>query len=281
MTRCAGGYVSSGRDNVLTDGLNAASNHARLPCLLLLLALSTVFLFANDRSHFYRDGFHAYLSSQSMPLAANLSPDHHVLMFFRQTPDADGTPAYQPYNRFPIGTYALIKLAMLPFENDLEKQIYAARLLMLLFFTAAAVLAYLSLCRLIANPWIALTATLLAFSSFYCLYFNDMISTEVTSFFGVMLTFHGMVLFVQGGRVRQLPVKTCVALLLGWHVFALLLPFIVFGLVRECIHAHSVKWVRGGGGGTIILLVAFQSLSDTRLRGFALRHVHSVLQFRQ
>ena len=247
MTRRAGGYVSSGRDNVLTDGLNAAPNSAWRPCLLLLLALSTVFLFANDRSHFYRDGFHAYLSSQSMTLAANLAPDHHVLMFFRQTPDADGTPSYQPYNRFPIGTYALIKLAMLPFENDMEKQIYAARLLMLLFFTAAAVLAYLSLCRLIVNPWMALTATLLACSSFSCLYFNDMISTEVTSFFGVMLTFHGMVLFLQEGRVRQLLVKTCVALLLGWHVFALLLPFIVFGLVRECLHAHSATW--GGGGG--------------------------------
>ena len=249
MTRRAGGYVSSGRDNLMTDEINAAPNPAWLPCLLLLLALSTVFLFANDRSHFYRDGFHAYLSSQSMPLAANLSPDHHFLMFFRQTPDADGTPSYSPYNRFPIGTYALIKLAILPFENDLEKQIYAARLLMLLFFSSAVVLAYLSLCRLIVNPWLTLTATLLAFSSFYCLYFNDMISTEVTSFFGVMLTFHGMVLFVQEGRVRQLLVKTGVALLLGWHVFALLLPFIAFGLVRECIHTHSVAWGGGGGGG--------------------------------
>lgn len=269
-----------GRNNLMIDELKSISIPALLPVLLLLLALSTMFLFGNDRGHFYRDGFHAYVSSQSMPLAANLSPDHHFLMFFRQTLDADGIPSYNPYNRFPIGTYALIKLAILPFEHDLEKQIYAARLLMLLFFTSAVVLAYLSLCRLIANPWIALTATLLAFSSFYCLYFNDMISTEVTSFFGVMLTFHGMVLFLQEGRFQQLLVKTCVALLLGWHVFALLLPFIVFGLVRGYPRAFS-RMGEGGGGGTLILLAAFQSLSDTRLRGFDLRHVYPVLQFRQ
>ena len=49
---------------------------------------------------------------------------------------------------------------------------------MLLFFAAAAILAYLALVRLVHAPsarWIALTATLLAFSSPYCLYYNDMI----------------------------------------------------------------------------------------------------------
>ena len=55
-----------------------------LPLLLLLFALSTVFFFANDRSHFYRGVQHDHLSSQSIVLAANLSPKHHFLMFFRQ-----------------------------------------------------------------------------------------------------------------------------------------------------------------------------------------------------
>ena len=94
----------------------SASSPAVLPLLLLLLALSTVFLFGNDRSHFYRGAHHNHLSSQSMALAANLSPDHHFLMFFRQTPGMNGTHGYEPYNRFPIGTYALIKLSTLPFQ---------------------------------------------------------------------------------------------------------------------------------------------------------------------
>lgn len=53
--------------------------------------------------------------------------------------------------------------------------------------------------------------------------------------FGVMLTFHGIALFAYEGRFRQLLVKACIALLLGWHVYALLLTFIVLGLGSELI----------------------------------------------
>lgn len=221
-------------DNVLIGMLQPAVNPARLPLLLLLFALSTVFLFGNDRGHFYREGHHNYLSSDHLAIAVNLSPAHNFLMFHRQTLDADGDRSYAVYNRFPVGGYALIKLATLPAGNDLSAKIYAARMLMLLCFSITVVLAYLSLCRLTSNRWISLTATLLAFSSFYCLYYNDMISNEVAiDLFAVMLTFHGMIIFMQDSRFPQLLIKTCVALLLGWHVFALLLPFVVFGLVSR------------------------------------------------
>ena len=218
--------------------LKYALNGAWLPFLLLLLALATVFLFGNDRGHFYRIGHHDYLSSQSMTLAANLSPDHSFLMFFRRTLGSDSDPGYYPYNRFPVGTYALVKLTILPFGDSFAAQLYAARILMLLFFAGAVILAYLALCRLTANRWIALAATLLTFSSYYCLYYNDMISTEVTSVFGIMLTFHGMALFVQDGRFWQLLVKSCAALLLGWHVMGLLLPFVTLGLGKELVSAY-------------------------------------------
>ena len=210
-----------------------------LPLALLLLALSAAFIFGGDRDAFYRPGHHNFLSAQSMTLAANLSPAHNFLMYFREIPDAAGNVTYDPYNRFPIGTYALIKLVILPFDADLSAQIYAARLLMLLFFAATAVLAYLSLYRLGGDRWIAVGATALTFASTYCLYYNDMVATEITSLFGVMLAFHGMTLFEQEGRFRQLALKSCVALLLGWHIYALLLPFIVLGLAREIIGAHS------------------------------------------
>ena len=144
------------------------------------------------------------------------------------------------YNRFPIGSYALIKLATLPVGDSPSAKIYAARTLMLLFFAAAAVTAYLALRRLASNRWIALTATLLAFSSPLCLYWNDVISSEaIVDIFAVLLVFHGMAVFEQEGRFRQLAVKTCAALFLGWHVYALLLPFIAFGLTRELVRARS------------------------------------------
>ena len=204
-----------------------------MPLPLLLLALSTVFLFGNDREHFYRPGHHTGVSANYLAAAENLSPEHNFLLFYYQTLDEDGAPSYRPYSRFPLGGYALIKLAMLPFGDGLAAKIHAARMAMLLFFVGSGALAYLSLRRLTGNRWIALTATLLTFSSYCLLYYNDMINPENgASLFGVLLAFHGMVLFAQEGRFGQLLAKACAALLLGWHVYALLLPFIVLGLLR-------------------------------------------------
>ena len=263
----------------------SASVLPALPLLLLLLALSTVFFFGNDRGYFYRSEHYNVITANHLTVAANLSPTHNFLGFYRQTLDADGIPTYEVYNRFPIGGYVLIKLAMLPFWDDPSAQLYAARLLMLLFFTATAVLAYLSLSRLTAHRWIALTATLLAFSSSYCLYYNDMVATEGwPDLFGVWLVFHGMVLFVQEGRFRQLLVKTCLALLLGWHVYALLLPFVVLGLADELVKARA-----GGGGGYQFFmatdprdhLATWQPLLGAGHRRPAVRHGRAELQLRQ
>ena len=214
--------------------LASLQSRAWLPPALLLLALSTIFIFgAERRDYFYQSGMHSEISAKNMAIVENLSPEHHFLMFASRTLDTDGRHVYDVYNRFPIGNFALIKLAILPFGDDLSAKIYAARMLMLLKFAAAAVFAYLALRRLAASRWIALTATLLAFSSAYCLYYNDVISSEAAiDIFAAMLVFHGMAVFEQERRFRQLLLKTCLALLLAWHVYALLLPFIVFGLMR-------------------------------------------------
>ncbi len=183
-----------------------------LACLPLLLALSTVFIFRHDyQSPLGRSAGRLTLTEDKMVLSANLSLDHNFLMFYRQTLDADGGLSYEPYNRFPLGGYALIALAIMPFGDDLAAQLYAARTLI----------------------------------SYYCLFYSDVVNDEGgLDLLGVMLTFHGMVIFVQEGRFRQLMVKTCVALLIGWHVYALLLPFIALGLVRECRRARSVPFKR-------------------------------------
>ena len=218
----------------------AGNTQDMMPTLLLLLSLSAVFVFGNDRGLFYRFGHHDWVTAHSMALAVNLSPEHNFLSFISRRLDADGSSSYTVYNRWPIGGYALIKLATLPFDGELAAQLSAARILMLLLFSATALLAYLALCRITENRWIALTATLLTFSSYYFLYYNDLVAPQcgIALFMG-MLTFHSMVVFVQEGRFRQLLVKACVALLLGWQVYALLLPFIVFSLVKEWLTSRS------------------------------------------
>ena len=249
---------SSSLPQSLRTRLLSLTRAPAFPVALLLLALSSALVFGNQRDSFYFRGHNTHITSQSLMLASNMSPERNFLMFMRQTLDEDGEVAYEPYNRFPIGTYLLIKPAILPFEGDFSAQILAARLLTLALFVVGGLLAYLSLCRLTPSRWIALAATLLTFSSYYWLYYNDMVSSEITGAIGVMLAFHGLVVFAQEGRFRQLVVKACVALLLGWYVYALLLPFIVIGLAGELVGAlrahRSLSPISQAGRAALTLL---------------------------
>ncbi len=236
----------------------------RLTLWLLLLALSTLFLCSVDEGHFYRPGNTNWNSSKDLAIAENLSPDHHFRLFVGLRPGSGGDPAYEMYSRFPVGGYALIKLAILPFGNDLSAQILAARMLMLLLFSAAALLAFHSLARITSHRWVALAATLAAFSSWYMLLFGNAVSVEYSvDLFAVMLVFHGMVVFVQEGRFRQLLARTCVALLLGWRVYAFLLPFLILGLASEAVRAWkdgTALWPRVRSTGAAVLRSRYVAL---------------------
>lgn len=227
------------------------------PLVLLLLALSAVFLFGNERDRFYRhEGGHDWVSSEHLAVAVNLSPAHNFLMFHSLvSPNEgegggvtdDGTRfSYRPYNRFPLGGYALISLTTLPFHDDLAARLHAARILMLVFFAGAAAAAWFAMSRLWSSRWIALTAVLLSFSSYYCLYYNDMVHPKtMMDLFGWLLTFHGIVVFLEENRFRQLLVKACAALLLGWHVLAMILTFVVLGIASEVVRTRPIRRGRG------------------------------------
>ncbi len=148
------------------------------PLALLLLALSSVFVFGGDRGYLYRQWAHDNLTVQTMTVARNLSPDDGFQMCRHRTL-RDGEPvcAY-PYNAYPIGSYALVRLAAEAAGDGLARQLYAARLLTLAFFAGAAVLAWLALARLLGDRWIAAAATLLAWSSYYLLYYADQVGFQ-------------------------------------------------------------------------------------------------------
>ena len=244
-----------------------------LPPALLILALAALFAFGGDRAYFDRSSVHKWNSVKNLALAENLSPaDYFRLFTAKRISLSDGSRSYDLYGRFPIGGTALIKLATAPF-GSLSAKVAAARTLALLMFCGAAVFAYLAVSRLASSRWIGLAAALIAFSSYYALYNGDEVSNETAlDIFGVMLTFHGMAVFVQEGRFRQLLVKACAALLVGWHVYALLLAFIIFGMAGEivarvrrrpdsggCPTARSVREILGArlkfGAATFAALV--------------------------
>lgn len=209
------------------------------PLALLLCTLASVALFgpARDLSVGKDQSPHSLLThAESMTYdhlldTMSMSPRHLFASVRSLVVDADGdvVPSGPIYNRFPVGGRLLLHLAMLPFDDPWRK-VRVARTLMIVFFLGAATLAYLALTSLAVDRWAAAAATLLAFGSGYHFAYHDMVATQgVVDLFGVMLVFHGMAVFA-GVRLGQLLAKTCVALLLGWHVYGLLLPFVAFGI---------------------------------------------------
>lgn len=206
--------------------------------VLLAAALAAVFLLTSyDRGQFYRGTEHDALSGNHLAIAANLSAEHGFAQVLRRHFDADGELTYEPYHRFSLPGYVLIKLVGLPFGDDLSARLFAARMLVLAFFAAAMVLAYLSLRVLTGRgAGTALGATLLAFSSYPLLYYSDIVTPEAAmGLFSVLLAFHGVAVYLDGGgppgsRFGQMCAKTCVAFLLDWHVYGLLLPLLLVAL---------------------------------------------------
>ena len=229
--------------------LGAVLQPERRPFLVLLLALCALFASALGAGRFDLWRFdHGGISVDHLAVAANRSPEHGLLGYDFRFVNSVGEEVYQTYNRFPIGASLLIRAAGLPFADDLAAERYAARVLMLVFFAATMAISYLAMRRLVEDPAVALTATLLAFSSFHTLYYADMVASEGTmDLFAVMLTFHGLVVFAQEGRLPQLLAKTCVAVLIGWHVFALLLPFIALGTTAQWRRDTGGMWRRAVG----------------------------------
>ena len=214
------------------------------PLLVLLIALATLFPFFHEAGPLHRAQYaYDHVTFHHLAVAKNLAAEHAWLGFYNLAVDDAGEVTYSPYNRFPPLGYALIKLAMLTQDGNLAGEIQAARMLMLVFFAGAATLAYLAVAQLTGRRPLALAATLVAFSSYVALVASDMVATEgVVDLFGTMLAFHGIACYrFPGGagvplagsgrpRLGQMVAKAGIALLLGWHVCALLAPFLAINI---------------------------------------------------
>ena len=116
---------------------------------LPLFMFGALLALGGDRGYLYRaDGDHDWGTVKNLKIAQNLSPEHNFLLTIDVWRDEGGGLSYNPYGRFPIVGFALLKLALLPFGNDLAAKLLAARVLMLLMFCGAAALGCLAIARI-------------------------------------------------------------------------------------------------------------------------------------
>lgn len=240
------GYSVRGRDfpaflgRRLREGGAAAA-----PFLLLAAALGAVLWFGGAAGRFSRPVGEDRETARALAVAANLAADPTANRFSpaafsgytRRTLDREGAVAYEFEGRVPPpGGHLLLGFVVGHFGDDFPGQLVAqrtaARALMAVFFFLAALLAALSLSRLLGNRWLAAGAVLLAFASFLGGGYDRVSLEGAPALFGFFLAFHGVVLFAVGGEARLRPalLRCGAGLLFGLEALALVAPFVVLRL---------------------------------------------------
>ena len=207
------------------------------PLLALGGCLAAVFAFALAEGRFSRPVADR-AAAATLAQVANLSAEHRFVGFTHREIEPDGASdldgdfdaAFVLGEDRPLGGGLALRVATSHFGEDQAAQAFAARALLAALWCLSATLAYLSLARLFGRRWTALAATLLAFSGFAGGAWDAVSLDGSAALFALLLLFHGMVVFVSEGRLRQLILKGGAALLLTYSAYALILPFVVLGV---------------------------------------------------
>ena len=204
-----------------------------LPATALVVALAAGFVLFGESGRFARPLAGDSVTALTLARAENRGPETAFVGFTRRTPDGSGAVAYELDDRGPFGGDLLLGAVVGRSGFDFSTGLRDARALMTLFFFGAALCAYLGLRRLFGNPWIALPATLLAFSPFAAGRFDTVAIEAAPAAFSVCLVFHGLVVFHREGALRPLLLSLGVALSLSFQAYPLLAGFLLFGLFPE------------------------------------------------
>lgn len=189
--------------------------------LLFILASVSIFIFQNHESGFAID-HRGQTSSMGATLSKSLLIEnkHLVMLIGKQLLD-NGEVYYHYYNRFPVFEYLITGAVMQIFEPDLAMQIYIARQVMNLFLLASLLICFFIVKEIISDNFPALFVSLLVFSSYYILYYNDMISNMSTPLSGFVLALLIVVKsYKHNLRTSLIVLLSMLSIFTGWQSYA-------------------------------------------------------------
>lgn len=264
------------------------------PFILIVLAGLSLFLFQNYKTfefgpyvdgHFV-EGHHGFLSSHGIALAKNLTQKDSpfLFMFNKKQINEDGAVSYEAYNQFPVFPFLLIGLAIKPFEPDLIMQVFIARQLMNLFFLLAMILCFLMVDELINNKTWASIVSLLSFSSYYMLYYGDMIFNDIPALFGFLLAFYVMVKIYKKNskpKLAQIIILPLITACMGWQpLFVYFTWLLVDGISKVLDHQKIKEIFRGpyfsfslSGIFWASIILASQIVNELRVTGSSIQSI--------
>lgn len=192
-----------------------------LSFVLLFFVAISIFLTENHNGGFVPGGLYSGVSIHGMTLSRNLMNSEHPLFMYMSKEIHDGKITYDAYNRFPVFPFLLTGILTHPFEHDLALQSYLARQLMNIFFFLSIIITFRLVYELVDNKYWALCVALVAFSSNYMLFYNDMIFNDIPALLGFTIALYGVAKAQKSKlKISHIIFYSLFPISLGWQPYA-------------------------------------------------------------
>lgn len=192
-----------------------------LPYILIIFVGLCILFTEKHEAGFVPGGFYSGVSVHGVTLAKNILNSDHPLFLFSGKELHDGKSFYEAYNRFPAFPFLITGLFIKPFNNQLGFQVYVARQLMNIFFILSILMAFRLINEQVKNKYLALSISLLSFSSYYMFTYNDFIFNDIQALLGFIIAIY-CVVKAQKSKLKILHVifYSLFPISLGWQPYA-------------------------------------------------------------
>lgn len=198
-------------------------NYKILAEIVFFSMLILFFLFIQSEG----PGFFTDTSAHGMAIARSIEYKTPFFVYYGKYIDKEGKINYEVYNRFSPVSFFLIKFIS-GFSTSFSQQIYAARQLMNFFHASSLFVGYLIASRVLNNRVLGAGAAFLTFSTFYSVYYKDMIFNDVPQLFFCLLIIY---LIISNASTRTLVIVSFLSALTGWQFFSILTAWLVLDFI--------------------------------------------------
>lgn len=243
--------------NNITSTKKIKTNHILIFILFFLVGAS-IFLTEKRNLGFPSGGY--YTSVHGMALAKNLVENDTPFFMFTSKEINKGKQLYNAYNRFPVFPFYIIGLLTYPFSADTQLQIYISRQIMNLFFFISLIVVFNLVNKILRDEYLSIAVTLLAYSSYFMLSYNNMIFNDIPALLGFAAALYCVVISQKTKlKKRQILFYSLFPIMLGWQAYAVYAAwFIIEGtellLSKNSLKIRVIKFLKSPS--TFILLFA-------------------------
>ncbi|MFC1680852.1 hypothetical protein ACFL1S_03535 [Pseudomonadota bacterium] len=177
---------------------------------MLIAAVLAVFGLQPDRV-FFGDGHVGWVSSHTLAIIANATPEHLFLGF---TCDFSDSRGFSYFDRYPVLFSGVMNTLLQPFRDSVEAYVGWARFYMNWIYVFSLLMGYKIAMLLTRDRYVSLLATMFTFSGVFFVFYKDMVHFDQPAVLGMLLAFYGIARYEMDGNARWVWLSL-VAVLLG------------------------------------------------------------------